>query len=99
MPSRACPRSTRAKAQSTSARTENFSKQKRDEYTEKDYHKPSDEIKPDWDLAGALEDVQLLTVIGYRVAQGDKLPEWKPGTEFKLKRDEMLKGPPNPTVP
>ncbi|MDQ5844683.1 MAG: M28 family peptidase [Acidobacteriota bacterium] len=78
----------------------NYSKQKRDEYTSKDYHKVSDEIKPDWDLAGAVDDAQLLTLIGYRVAQGDKVPEWKSGTEFKAKRDETMKGgPPNPTVP
>ena len=69
-----------------------YSKQKRDEYTAKDYHKVSDEIKPDWDLAGAVEDAQMLTWIGYRVAQGDKVPEWKPGTEFKAKRDEMMRG-------
>ena len=68
-----------------------YSKQKRDEYTEKDYHKVSDEIKPDWDLAGAVDDAQLLTTIGYRVAQGEKFPEWKAGTEFKAKRDEMMK--------
>ena len=71
---------------------EAFSKQKRDEYTDKDYHKPSDEIKPDWDLSGAIEDAQLLTIIGYRVAQSDKLPEWKSGSEFKAKRDATLKG-------
>jgi Zn-dependent M28 family amino/carboxypeptidase len=70
----------------------NYSKQKRDEYTEKDYHKPSDQIKPDWDLAGAVEDAQLLTTIGYRVAQSDKIPEWKTGSEFKARRDEMMKG-------
>ena len=69
----------------------NYSKQKRDEYTEKDYHKVSDQIKPDWDLAGAVEDAQLLTVIGYRVAQAEKYPEWKPGTEFKAKRDEAMR--------
>jgi Zn-dependent M28 family amino/carboxypeptidase len=69
----------------------NFSRQKRDEYEAKDYHKPSDEIKPDWDLSGAVEDVQLLTLIGYRVAQGDKYPEWKAGSEFKAKRDETMR--------
>jgi Zn-dependent M28 family amino/carboxypeptidase len=69
-----------------------FSKQKRDEYTEKDYHKVSDEVKPDWDLTGAVDDAQLLTMIGYRVAQGDKYPEWKAGSEFKARRDEMMKG-------
>jgi Zn-dependent M28 family amino/carboxypeptidase len=68
-----------------------YSKEKREEYTNKDYHKVSDEIKPDWDLAGAVDDAQLLTTIGYRVAQGEKFPEWKAGTEFKAKRDETMK--------
>ena len=68
-----------------------YSKQKRDEYTDKDYHKVTDEIKPDWDLSGAVEDVQMLTWIGYRIAQDNKLPEWKPGTEFKAKRDESMR--------
>ena len=69
---------------------EAFSKQKRDEYTTKDYHKVSDEIKPDWDLTGAVDDAQLLTMIGYRVAQGDKYPEWKAGSEFKARREDMM---------
>ncbi len=69
-----------------------FSQQKRDEYTSNDYHKPSDHVKPDWDLAGAAEDLQTLLQVGYLVAQTDRWPEWKPGTEFKAKRDSMLKG-------
>jgi len=69
-----------------------YSQQKRDEYTKNDYHKVSDQIKTDWDLVGAIEDAQLLTIIGYRIAQGDKHPEWKPGSEFKAKRDATLKG-------
>jgi Zn-dependent M28 family amino/carboxypeptidase len=73
-----------------------YSKQKRDEYTDRDYHKVSDEIKPDWELSGAVEDAQLLTLIGYRVAQGDKYPEWKAGSEFKAKRDETLRGTTTP---
>ena len=64
---------------------------KRDEYTANDYHKPSDHIKPDWDLSGAVEDAQLLWMVGYRVANADRIPEWKPGNEFKAKRDAMLK--------
>jgi Zn-dependent M28 family amino/carboxypeptidase len=69
-----------------------FSKTKRDEYTAKDYHKVSDEIKPDWDLAGAVDDAQLLLIIGHHVAQADKFPEWKQGSEFKAKRDAMMGG-------
>jgi Zn-dependent M28 family amino/carboxypeptidase len=68
-----------------------YGKKKMDEYTERDYHKVSDEVKQDWDMAGAVDDVQLFFEVGYRVAQGPSYPEWKPGTEFKAKRDEMLK--------
>jgi Zn-dependent M28 family amino/carboxypeptidase len=70
---------------------EGYGLQKREEYTERDYHKVSDEVKPDWDLSGAVEDLRLLFQVGYKVAQGDKWPEWKPGTEFKAARDEALK--------
>ncbi|HYP01081.1 MAG TPA: M28 family metallopeptidase [Pyrinomonadaceae bacterium] len=73
-----------------------YSKQKRDEYTEKDYHKVSDQIKPDWELSGAVEDAQLLTLIGHRVAQGDKFPEWKTGSEFKGERDKTMRGAATP---
>jgi Zn-dependent M28 family amino/carboxypeptidase len=71
---------------------EDYSKKKRDEYTSNDYHKVTDEVKPDWDLTGAVDDAQLLTTIGFRVAQADKFPEWKEGNEFKAKRDAMMKG-------
>ena len=49
-------------------------------------------MKPDWDLSGAAEDLQALSQVGYRIAQTDRWPEWKAGTEFKAKRDSMLKG-------
>jgi Zn-dependent M28 family amino/carboxypeptidase len=68
-----------------------YGKKKRDEYTEKDYHAPSDQVKPDWDLAGAMQDAQLFFAVGYRVANADRFPEWKPGNEFKAKRDESLR--------
>jgi Zn-dependent M28 family amino/carboxypeptidase len=68
-----------------------YSKQKRDEYTERDYHTPSDQIKPDWDLTGAVDDAELMVAVGYRVANADKFPEWKPGNEFRAKREAMLK--------
>ena len=56
------------------------------------YHKPSDEVTPDWDLSGLAEDVQLLFAVGYRVAQADRYPAWTPGNEFKAIRDAQLKG-------
>ena len=70
-----------------------YGMKKRDEYTTNDYHKASDEVKPDWDLAGAIEDLQLLFQVGYRVAAAQQWPEWKPGTEFKAKREAQIKRP------
>ena len=70
---------------------ESYSKTKRDEYTANDYHKPSDEIKPDWDLSGAVEDAELMFMVGFDVANADTFPEWKPGNEFKTARDAMMK--------
>jgi Zn-dependent M28 family amino/carboxypeptidase len=62
-----------------------------DEFDSKDYHQVTDEVHADWDLSGAVQDVDLLFEVGYQVANGDKFPEWKPGNEFKPKRDAMLK--------
>jgi Zn-dependent M28 family amino/carboxypeptidase len=68
-----------------------YGKTKRDNFTEHDYHAPSDEVKPDWDLSGAVDDAQLLLAVGYRVANADRIPEWKPGNEFRAKREQMMK--------
>lgn len=71
---------------------EGYGQQKRDSFTANDYHKPSDEVKPDWDLAGMVEDTQFAFLVGYRVLQAASWPEWKPGTEFKGTREAMLAG-------
>jgi Zn-dependent M28 family amino/carboxypeptidase len=67
-----------------------YSQKVRDDYTNNRYHAPSDVITPEWDLSGAAEDLKLFLVVGYRVAQADKFPEWKPGNEFKAIRDKQL---------
>ncbi len=61
-----------------------------DEFDLKDYHQVTDQVNADWDLSGAAQDVQLLFEVGYEVANGAQWPEWKPGNEFKAKRDAML---------
>jgi len=63
----------------------------RAKYTAEDYHKPSDQVKDNWDLSGAAEDAKLFLLVGYRVANDTGLPEWKPGAEFKAIRDAMLR--------
>jgi Zn-dependent M28 family amino/carboxypeptidase len=68
-----------------------FGEQMRKEWTEKRYHTPLDVVMPDWDLNGTREDLRVLLAVGQRVAQADKMPEWKAGNEFKAKREAMLK--------
>jgi Zn-dependent M28 family amino/carboxypeptidase len=68
-----------------------YGMQKRAEYTTNHYHKPSDDIKPDWDLTGAAQDAQLYYAVGFRVSNAPKWPEWKPGSEFKAVREASLK--------
>jgi Zn-dependent M28 family amino/carboxypeptidase len=70
-----------------------FGMQKRNAFTANDYHKPSDEIKPGWDLSGAVLDLKLFLTIGYRVAQAAKYPEWRAGNEFRATREVQLKRP------
>jgi Zn-dependent M28 family amino/carboxypeptidase len=60
---------------------------KRDKYTAENYHKPSDEFDPNWDLSGAIDDLRLLFKVGYRLAMESTFPNWKEGTPYKAKRD------------
>jgi len=72
-------------------RPEGWGMQQRERFTREDYHKPSDKVKPDWDFSGAVEDMQLYFLVGYRVANDPRMPAWKPGAEFKAKREAMLR--------
>ena len=60
--------------------------EKRNEYTTNDYHKVSDEVKPDWDMTGIVDDTRLLFRVGLEVANGSDWPRWHPGTEFRDRR-------------
>jgi Zn-dependent M28 family amino/carboxypeptidase len=71
---------------------EGYGERMRAEYNANHYHKPADTVRTDWDLAGAVEDLRLLFQVGHRVAQADRWPEWKPGTEFRARRERMLQG-------
>ena len=61
--------------------------EKRMEYTANDYHKVSDEVKPDWDLSGALEDLTFLYHLGARLAAGGDWPAWSATSEFRAVRE------------
>ena len=61
------------------------------DYIANRYHKVGDEVQPDWTFTGAAQDTAFLFEVGRRIANGDQWPEWRPGNEFKAKRDAMLR--------
>lgn len=65
-----------------------YGQQVSDEYTLHHYHQVSDEVNPQWDLSGAVEDDQLLFEVGNEVANGEQYPIWMPGSEFKDAREK-----------
>ena len=68
---------------------EGYGLQKRSEYTANDYHKVTDEVKPDWDMAGAVEDLTFLYLMGRRLADGEEWPAWSQTSEFRALRESQ----------
>jgi Zn-dependent M28 family amino/carboxypeptidase len=54
------------------------------------YHQPTDDLTAGWDLSGAVEDAQLLFLLGKKVADAPLAPEWRPGDEFEAARRNAL---------
>jgi len=62
------------------------------DYVSNRYHKPSDEFDPNWDLGGAVQDLEMYFAISYQLAQQARFPNWYPGNEFRAIRDRSLAG-------
>jgi Zn-dependent M28 family amino/carboxypeptidase len=67
-----------------------WGRERREAWEETRYHQPSDELTPDWDLSGAVEDARLQFELGYSVAQATALPAWTRGDEFEAPRLRAL---------
>lgn len=67
-----------------------YGKAKEDYYVANDYHQPSDEIKDDWVMDGAIADLRAYYDLGLMVADGDSWPAWAATSGFKALRDEQL---------
>jgi Zn-dependent M28 family amino/carboxypeptidase len=63
-----------------------WGREQQEAFEARDYHQPSDELREDWNLAGAVEDAQLLFYLGVRVANATPLPAWRAGDEFEAAR-------------
>ncbi|MFN3808335.1 M28 family peptidase [Asticcacaulis sp.] len=57
------------------------------DYTANCYHKTCDAWRADWDLSGAVEDIDLAYRLGRDLAHSRDWPQWKAGSEFRPVRD------------
>ena len=67
-----------------------WGKEQLDHWVEKIYHQPSDEYREDWDLSGAVQDIQLLFHVGRQVAEQANMPAWSAGDEFEDERQAAI---------
>ncbi len=64
-----------------------YGKKLQDDYTTNHYHSRSDEFNPNWTFEGGMQDMELLFMIGKKLAFETSWPAWKPGSEFKAIRE------------
>ena len=55
-------------------------------YVANNYHKPSDEVTPAWDMSGGAQDLELLYAVGRQIADGSSWPQWRANAEFRAAR-------------
>ena len=60
-------------------------------YTANDYHQPSDEYNPDWDLSGFNDQLTITSKMVLRIANSEEWPKWYQGNEFKAIREASQK--------
>jgi len=67
-----------------------WGREQQNHYTEVNYHQPSDEYDPNWNLDGMIDDATLGYWTGLAIANADEMPTWNPGDEFEGARLESL---------
>jgi len=67
-------------------RPANWGREQHEAYEATHYHQPSDQIQPDWNFDGMIDDAQLGFTIGVTLANADQMPAWVPGDEFEAAR-------------
>ena len=50
------------------------------------YHQPCDRYRDEWDLSGAVQDLQLFYKVGFDISQQTQWPTWNENSEFQRKK-------------
>ena len=67
---------------------EGFARKAMQEFNDKAYHSPQDELKPGWDFSGSPVLARFALDVARDVADADRLPTWGPGDEFRPAREK-----------
>lgn len=49
------------------------------------YHQPCDRYRDEWDLSGAVQDLQLFYQVGFDISEREEWPKWNESSEFQRK--------------
>ena len=66
-----------------------YGKKMQDDFIANHYHGTSDQYDPSWTFEAGLQDMQLLFLVGKRLAFENTWPKWKDGSEFKAIREKQ----------
>jgi Zn-dependent M28 family amino/carboxypeptidase len=69
-----------------------YGEQMKNEYTEKRYHQPSDEVLPSFKYDGAAQQLRVIVRTALAVANSPAQPQWKAQSEFRRAGEERQKG-------
>ena len=62
-----------------------------EDYVKNHYHQPTDVYDPKWNFDGVIKNVQAYYALGEKLANSESFPEWNPNSEFRAKREAMMK--------
>ncbi|HEV7364919.1 MAG TPA: M28 family peptidase [Gemmatimonadales bacterium] len=68
-----------------------YGEQKKNEYTDKRYHQPSDEVLPSFQYDGAAQQLRVIVRTAVAVANAPTQPQWNAQSEFRQAGEERQK--------
>src|SRR4029077_6116088 len=66
-----------------------FARKAKQEFNDKAYHSPQDEMRPDWDFSGFVVLGQFALDVARAAAHAQRLPTCNAGDEFRSARDRQ----------
>ena len=83
---------------------EGWGKEQIEKWEAENYHQPSDELTPEWNFDGLVQDAQLGFRAALHMTEANEMATWVPGDEFEAARREAIRvagggAPAAPTPP